>query len=151
MAGAAARLIYGTCVALGPHAALLRGASGSGKSDLALRFVLETPDRFAARLVADDQALVERLDDRLIVRPPATIAGKIEVRGIGIVTLPHRPEAELRLLIDLADSDDVPRLPTMGKQTETISGVSLPVLQLSPFEASAPLKLRLALELAVRL
>lgn len=142
----AARLIYGTCVALGPRAALLRGPSGSGKSDLALRFVMETPTGLGAALVADDQVFVERHGDRLIARPPATIAGKIEVRGIGIVAVPHWPEAELRLLVDLADPADVPRLPVIGEDSEALFGLSLPVLKLAPFEASAPLKLRLALE-----
>lgn len=149
MAGGAAQLVYGTCVALGPRAALLRGPSGSGKSDLALRFVLETPASqtpasLCAALVADDQVLIERREGRLLASPPATIAGKIEVRGIGIVTLPYRPQAELRLLIDLSDPDDVPRLPPAT--SEVFCGLSLPVLRLAPFEASAPLKLRLALE-----
>ena len=134
-------------MALGPRAALLRGPSGSGKSDLALRFALETPASLHPALVADDQVLVERVDGRLFASPPATIAGKIEVRGIGIVTLAHRPQAELRLLIDLSEPDDVPRLPpTGGEANEGFCGLSLPVLRLAPFEASAPLKLRLALQ-----
>jgi HPr kinase/phosphorylase len=143
----AAQLVYGTCVALGPIAALLRGPSGSGKSDLALRFALETPANFHPALVADDQVLIERADGRLLASPPATIAGKIEVRGIGIVTLPHRAQAELRLLIDLSEPDDVPRLPPAGGEAnEAFCGLTLPVLRLAPFEASAPLKLRLALQ-----
>jgi HPr kinase/phosphorylase len=134
-------------VALGPRAALLRGPSGSGKSDLALRFALETPASLQPALVADDQVLIERVDGQLLASPPASIAGKIEVRGIGIVTLAHRPQAALRLLIDLCELDDVPRLPPPGGEaSEGFCGLSLPVLRLAPFEASAPLKLRLALE-----
>lgn len=140
------QLVYGTCVALGAVAALLRGPSGSGKSDLALRFVLGAPPQLGAALVSDDQLLVERRGDRLIARPPAAIAGKIEVRGIGIVELPYRAEADLRLIIDLADPADVPRLPELGGEGAEICGVSIPVLALTPFEASAPIKLRLALE-----
>jgi HPr kinase/phosphorylase len=141
-----AQLVYGTCVALGRVAAILQGPSGSGKSDLALRFVMQTPPPLEAALVADDQVLVQRQGDRLFARPPATIAGKIEVRGLGIVSLPHLAEAELRLIVPLSDPDDVPRLPRLGEETVSIHGIALPVLRLAPFEASAPLKLRLALE-----
>jgi HPr kinase/phosphorylase len=142
---AAGELVYGSCVALGRFGALLRGPSGSGKSDLALRFVLETPPLLDAALVSDDQLLVERAQGRLIARPPATIAGKIEVRGLGIIELPFRAEAELRLLIRLCEPADVPRLPELSAESASLCGVSLPVLALAPFEASAPLKLRLAL------
>ena len=146
MSAAGPELVYGTCVALGSRAALLVGPSGSGKSDLALRFVLASPPGLDAALVADDQILLERSGDGVVARPPATIAGKIEVRGIGILDLPHRPEAVLRLVIRLVDPDDVPRLPDPGAERESYCGVALPVLALAPFECSAPLKLRLALE-----
>ena len=139
-------LIYGTCIALGPVAALLKGPSGSGKSDLALRFLFGTPSHLDAVLVSDDQVLIERVGDHLIARPPAIIAGKLEVRGIGIVALPFRAEAELRLIIRLCDPADVPRLPELGEDKAELCGIPLPVLALAPFEGSAPLKLRLALE-----
>jgi serine kinase of HPr protein (carbohydrate metabolism regulator) len=145
VAAVVAQLVYGTCLTLGTRAALLRGSSGSGKSDLALRFILEAPPTIDAALEADDQVLVAREGDKLFARPPATIAGLIEVRGIGIVPLPYR-EAELRLLIDLVDSADIPRLPVVGEERGELCGISLPVLRLAPFEASAPLKLRLALQ-----
>jgi HPr kinase/phosphorylase len=132
-------------VALGPAAAILQGPSGSGKSDLALRFVLETPVSLKPALVSDDQVLVERTGDRLIVRPPSTIAGQIEVRGVGIVSLPHVTEADLRLVVQLTHPDDVPRLPVPGEETAEFQGIVLPSLRLAPFESSAPLKLRLAL------
>ena len=139
-------LVYGTCVALGMAGALLRGPSGSGKSDLALRFVLGSPPEIGAALVSDDQLLLERVGARLHARPPASIAGKIEVRGIGIVSVPHRAVAELRLIVDLVDPDTVPRLPEPGGRREELCGALIPVLALAPFEASAALKLRLALE-----
>jgi HPr kinase/phosphorylase len=142
----AGQLVYGTCVALGRVAAILQGPSGSGKSDLALRFVMQTPPPLEATLVADDQVLVRREGGLLLARPPATIAGKIEVRGLGIMSVPHLAEAELRLIVPLCDPDDVPRLPRLGEETADIHGIALPVLRLAPFEASAPLKLRLALE-----
>jgi HPr kinase/phosphorylase len=144
---AAPQLAYGTCVALRTVAALLEGPSGSGKSDLALRFVLGAPGAAAdAALVSDDQVLIERSGSRLLARPPMTIAGRIEVRGIGIVELPYLAEAELRLVIRLGDAASVERLPQWADETAQFCGISLPVLRLSAFEASAPLKLKLMLE-----
>ncbi len=139
-------LTHGTCVALGPAAALLLGPSGSGKSDLALRFAMMMPAAEGPFLVADDQVLLEARGERVIARPPAALAGKIEVRGVGIVSLSHRAEAVLRLAVRLCDPHDVPRMPPARTQTETFGGIALPVLRLAPFEASAPWKLRLALE-----
>jgi HPr kinase/phosphorylase len=145
--GAAPQLVYGTCVALRGVAALLQGGSASGKSDLALRFVLETAPDLDAALVADDQVQIERVGNRLVARPPSTIAGRIEVRGLGIITLPYLAEAELRLLIRLADDyADVPRLPRWDEDSEELCGLRLPVIALAPFEPSAALKLRLALQ-----
>jgi HPr kinase/phosphorylase len=144
-------LVHGTCVALGPHAALLRGGSGSGKSDLALRFLaLEAEHDLQPQLVADDQVWVERKGDgRLVASAPATIAGKIEVRGLGILHLPHRPNAQLILVADLVPAEEVPRMPPERGERITLAGVAVPVVKLAPFEPSAPLKLKLALLSAV--
>lgn len=140
-----AKLIYGTCVALGHAAALLQGVSGSGKSDLALRFAMQTPPELDPALVADDQVRVEARGGKLFASPPPALAGKIEVRGIGIVTMPFRAEAELKLLVQLADADDISRLPP-DIYAEPLWGITLPLMHLAPFEASATLKLRLALQ-----
>jgi HPr kinase/phosphorylase len=139
------KLIYGTCVALGRTAAILQGPSGSGKSDLALRFALQTPAELGAALVADDQVEVEARGGALFARPPAALAGKIEVRGLGIVTLAFRREAELKLVVQLAETDDIPRLPA-ELLAAPVCGISLPLMFLAPFEASASLKLILALQ-----
>lgn len=141
----AAQLIYGTCVALGRIAAILQGPSGSGKSDLALRFALQTPAELGAALVADDQVRVEARDGKLFASPPAVLAGKIEVRGVGILSVPYCGEAELKLVVQLAEPEDVLRLPG-DLRAAPICGITLPLMLLAPFEASAGLKLRLALQ-----
>jgi len=141
----AAKLIYGTCIALGRTAAILLGPSGSGKSDLALRFALQTPAELDAALVADDQVHLAARGGKLFASPPPVLAGKIEVRGLGIVTLAFRSEAELKLIVELVDADDVPRLPE-ELQAAPLCGITLPLMRLAPFEASASLKLRLALQ-----
>jgi len=142
----AKQLVHGTCVAFGAHAALLRGSSGSGKSDLALRFLaLPADGGMAPRLVADDQVVVEAQAGGLVVSAPDTLAGKLEVRGLGIMTLPHVTQAKLVLIVDFVASDEVPRMLPEPLPRATLLGVSVPNLQLAPFEDSAPLKLKMAL------
>jgi HPr kinase/phosphorylase len=130
--------IHATAVAIDGHAVLLRGVSGAGKSDLALRLI-----DAGARLVVDDQSELIRRGEAVIVRPPGTIIGLIEVRGIGVMRIDGLAEAPVALIADLVAADRVERMP--ARRRETILGVSLPVIALSPFEASAPIKLRFAL------
>lgn len=123
------------------RAVLLRGPSGSGKSDLALRLI-----DAGARLVADDQTHLAANGRMLVATPPSALAGRIEVRGIGIVALPKdrlRARATVGLLVDLVTPTQIERMPEPAH--ETLFGVTLPVLALAPFEASAAAKLRLAL------
>jgi hypothetical protein len=144
-------LIHGTCVAFGPHAALLRGAPGSGKSDLALRFLALPPEaEHGPMLVADDQVFVEARGNALFASVPPTIAGKFEVRGIGIIDMIHATGAELVLAVDLVPSRDVPRMPPEPPEQIVIAGIALPRIVLASFEVSAPLKLKLALFRAVQ-
>lgn len=131
-------LLHATAVAIDGRAVLLRGPSGSGKSDLALRLI-----DAGARLVADDQSELYREGDRVIVRAPASIAGLIEVRGIGIVRLDALAEAPVALIVDLVPSEEIERLP--ARHSETILGLALPLIRMPPFDASAAAKLRLAL------
>jgi serine kinase of HPr protein (carbohydrate metabolism regulator) len=101
------------------------------------------------RLVADDQVWVEaREDGSLVASPPKTIAGKIEVRGLGIVDVPFLPEAQLVLVCDLVSDKEVPRMPPEPWEQTVIAGVPVPTLKLAPFEVSAPLKIKMALFLA---
>jgi serine kinase of HPr protein (carbohydrate metabolism regulator) len=141
-------IVHGTCVALGRTAALLRGPSGSGKSDLALRFLFLARRGPAAvnppTLVADDQVRLIASDGRIAASAPEAIRGKIEVRGVGIIDVRCLPEAELVLIVDLTDRDGVARLPE-GGATVRLLGVEVPLLRLFPWEASAPVKLALAL------
>lgn len=143
-------LVHGTCVALGRRGALLRGESGSGKSDLALRFLALAGDgELRPVLIADDQVFVEpNGKGQLLASPPKTIAGKIEIRGLGIVAVPYLSEAELVLVCDLVTDEDVPRMPVEPWERTEIAGQLVPAVKLAPFELSAPLKLKMALLLA---
>ena len=147
MAGAP-ELVHGTCVALGRTAVLLRGPSGSGKSDLALRFLFlarRGPAAIEAPiLVADDQVWLARQGAGLVARAPDTTRGRMEVRGIGIVDVKSLAEADLVLVVDLVASKDVERMPEENCTTQLL-GVQLPLVRLFAWEASAPIKLAIAL------
>src|SRR5690242_15181364 len=99
-------LTHGTCVEIGGVGVLLRGPPGSGKSDLALRLI----DR-GARLVADDQTELRREGAAVLASAPPSIAGRIEVRGVGILELPQAPSVALGLVVDLVPAADIERLP----------------------------------------
>jgi serine kinase of HPr protein (carbohydrate metabolism regulator) len=131
--------VHASCVAIAGRAVLITGRSGSGKSDLALRLI----DR-GARLVSDDYTLVVRSEQRLLARAPATIAGRIEVRGIGVV--PLEPVADVPVCL-VADLDAAPeRLPGASEQ-RVLAGIALPVVAIAALEPSAPVKLEMALNL----
>ena len=131
--------LHASCVAIGGKAVLIEGPSGNGKSDLALRLI----DRGAA-LVSDDYTLLRREGEALLAAPPETIAGKIEVRGIGIVELPHHTDIPVKLLISL--SENVVRMPD-DLPVRSLAGVGVPVVTLNAFEASAAIKAEQALAL----
>jgi serine kinase of HPr protein (carbohydrate metabolism regulator) len=143
-----AGLFHGTCVALDSGAAILLGKPSAGKSDLALRFIHSAfPAAFGKpTLVADDQVVIARSGERLIASPPLALAGRIEVRGLGILDMPYLAEAELLLAIELSPAPAVPRLPDL-EETRDFAGIGVPRLRLEPFAASAPLKLALALRI----
>ncbi len=156
--------LHATAIAMGGMAALIRGPSGSGKSDLALRCLALPPGPFTPRrmqLVSDDYcelyaetaqpagtADTVQTSERaaLYVRAPANIAGLIEVRGVGIIEIEPVASARACLIADLVDKAVVERLP--DSSSAQIEGYELPLLRLDPFEGSAPLKLSLALHKA---
>lgn len=133
-----ALLLHATCVQLGDTGVILLGPSGSGKSDLALRLI----DRGAV-LVADDQTQIERIDDRLVARAAPSLAGLLEVRGVGILKLPCCDASPLGLTVELHPEATLPRLPDW--ETHDLLGVQLPLVRLDPRAASACARIRLAL------
>jgi HPr kinase/phosphorylase len=128
--------LHATCVALGGQGVLLLGPSGAGKSDLALRLI----DR-GAQLVADDCCELADIDGQLLCAPPDTLAGKIEVRGIGIVSQAWTAPVPVMLAVRLTERTE--RMPDPA--IEELHGYVLPAVRISAFEASAPIKVELAL------
>lgn len=144
----AVETLHATVITLGRRAAMIRGASGSGKSDLAMRCLATgTSVLFPepARLVADDYVELSRRGDSLVARCPEPIRGKIEVRGIGIFTLPYIEEAELAVVFDIHSDGLVERHPIPLPQAAFL-GVSVPCLALRAFEASAAAKVLMFLQ-----
>ena len=134
-------LIHATTIQLVGYGVMLLGDSGAGKSDLALRLIAE-----GALLVADDQTKLDVVDGRLIASAPQTIAGRIEARGIGIVRAPQTEAADVRLAVQLTRAP-IERLPEPASWSPpgVAAAPQIPLIELAPFEPSAPVKLRMAL------
>ena len=141
---------HGTVLEIGGAGVLLRGAPGSGKSSLALLLIDaqgfglgQTPLR--ARLVADDQFLLEKTGAGLVARAPATLAGLLEIRGIGIVRVDHEPHVVLKLVVDLEKGAALPRMPDAPDIKTELMGISVKRLRLDPSDPAAAAKIRASL------
>lgn len=136
-------LVHATCVLVDGCGLLLRGPSGSGKSDLAVRLIDQ-----GATLVGDDYCRLEVRGGRLFAACAPTLAGLLEVRGLGLVRLPHATEAPVTLVADLLPpTAQADRLPPVGRMVEVL-GVAVAAVEIEPFAASAAARLRLALRVA---
>ena len=129
---------------VGEAGILLLGPSGAGKSSVARRLIEETGREggFAA-LVGDDRILLEVQGGRLLARPVPAIAGLLEVRGVGIVLLPHEPVCVVRLAVELRATADIPRLPEPSEACFTRPNVSLPRVFAAPQDAVSLVRWRI--------
>jgi len=131
------QMLHGTAISIGGHGVLIMGESGSGKSDLALRLI----DR-GAILISDDVVFLETHDNVPILTVAPNIAGKIEVRGVGISSVDFLASAPLRLIVQFIDAPD--RLPEDIARA-SIGDYVVPVSRLNPFEHSSAIKVEYAL------
>ena len=131
-------MFHASTVARDGRAVMILGPSGSGKSDLALRLF-----DHGFRLVSDDQTIISRDGDRLLASPPATIAGKLEVRGIGIVDMDTVADVPVALVVEL--TSEIRRLPD-DSRARHILGVEVPLVSVDAMTASAASKVALALD-----
>jgi len=125
--------IHASAVLVGARAVLIRGPAGSGKSRLALALIQAGGSGVLpfTRLVGDDRVHVEAAHGHLLVRPADTLAGLIEVRGLGIRRVPFEPLAAVGLVIDLAAAD-LERLPRPESAVTEVAGIALPRLAVAP-------------------
>jgi serine kinase of HPr protein (carbohydrate metabolism regulator) len=133
-----AETTHASTVATDGRAVLITGPSGSGKSDLALRLL----DR-GFTLVSDDQTILRKDGNRLLASAPPTIAGKLEIRGIGIVEMERVENVPVALVVEL--TSEFQRLPDDSRE-RPILGVKLPLVTIDAMTASAPSKVALALD-----
>lgn len=137
-AEATAPAVHATTLAFGGRGVALRGPSGSGKSDLALRLM----DRGWC-LVADDYTCITGTNGRAWAHAPPALAGKMEVRGLGILEMPYLVSVPLVLCCDLVPAAAIARLPQADYVT--LAGCRLPLFRLCADMASAPIRLEQAL------
>ena len=135
-------ILHVSTVAIGGYGVLIEGPSGAGKSDLALRLI----DRGAV-LVSDDYTLLKAEGHALVASAPATIAGQIEVRGLGILQMPTSGPVPVALVVRL--TDDIERMP-MDPVVRCIAGRDLAEIAIDPRHSSAPIKVELALARELR-
>jgi serine kinase of HPr protein (carbohydrate metabolism regulator) len=133
-----AETLHASTVAIDGRAVLITGPSGSGKSDLALRLL----DR-GFTLVSDDRTVVKRDGDRLLAAPAPNIAGKLEIRGIGIIDLESVGDVPVAIIVEL--TSDIQRLPD-DSRVRPILGVAVPFVTIDAMTASAASKVALALD-----
>ena len=127
-AGLAPDTIHASAAFVDGTGVLVRGPSGSGKSALVLALILA--DSARNRLVADDRTVLRTEAGRLVASPPAALAGLIEIRGYGIVRLPHVAAQEIGLVVDLEEAGTVPRMPDRSESRASLLGVEIPRLAL---------------------
>lgn len=135
--------IHGSCAAREGEGVLLLGPPGAGKSDLLLRLLGR-----GWSLVADDQVALLAVGGELFAAAPQALAGRLEVRGLGILSgLASTGPARLRLVLECRPREAVPRLPLPSRWQAL--GVSLPAMPIAALDASAPDKASMALEVAL--
>ena len=136
MAVLSSETLHATSVAIDGRAVVLEGPSGSGKSDLALRLI----DRGAV-LISDDATLLVRSGGGLVASAPSTIRGQMEVRGVGIVTMPHVADVPLGLIVRL--TGEPVRMP--DRRVRRIAGIEVREMAFDAGHATTPIKIELAL------
>ncbi len=134
--------IHASCVSLNGRGLLIRGASGSGKSQLALSLINDA----GAQLVADDRVVLQREGTWLSAQAPARLKGLIERYGMGIETHEFIDIAMLCLVIDLVARDQIERMPEPEELFWSSFGVTLPklVLPAQPLNALSSIRAVLA-------
>lgn len=120
--------IHASAVLVGDRGILIRGPSGSGKSQLALSLLQAAP---FARLVGDDRILLEAVHGRLLMRPAPALQGLIEIRGLGVRSVLFEPVAVAHLVVDLA-AGDAERLPEPAAVSTAIEEIALARLAVAP-------------------
>jgi HPr kinase/phosphorylase len=129
--------LHASSVKIKESGVLIIGESCAGKSDLALRLI-----DIGAKLVSDDQTILENRDNSIIANCPDNIKGFIEIRGLGILKLPYQENVIIKLVVILSERNNIERLPY--PESYEVFGVEIPKIRLFPFDVSSALKVEMA-------
>ena len=133
--------MHASCVRIGGKGVLLLGPSGAGKSSLALQLI-----DGGARLVADDRCDLSARSGKLHAAAPASIAGLIELRGIGIVAMPHAKSARVAMAVQLGPIRQRLPIPAFYKPPVALKGLRpVPLIVVDAADAAAGARIRAAL------
>jgi HPr kinase/phosphorylase len=141
--------LHATTLSLNGTAVMIRGASGSGKSDLALQLLEAngtglTGYSITTALVADDQTVLRREGETILTSSPETIAGLLEVRGHDVLDVKALQNVPLVLVVDLRPAAQIDRLPQPEDMFTQILGLPIPNIMIDPAKPSAASRLRVA-------
>jgi len=142
---------HASCVAIGPCGVLIRGASGAGKSTLTLQLIDSQgyglgKKLLRGQLVSDDQTLLLAMNGKLIGSPPKSLAGLIEIRGLGIITVAHKKSVNIKLVVDLLPPKIIERLPNPLDMHITLEGITLAHIAVATGNPAAAAIVRSALQ-----
>ena len=132
-----ANKFHSTSVVIEDLGILIRGKSGSGKSDLALRLIDS-----GATLVSDDLTICKKIGDYLYLYPHLKTKGLLEVREIGIMTVPYIENIKLTLVVELVE-EEFERIPRM--MSCSILGMKFPKIKIFGKSSSAVAKIKIKL------
>ena len=134
--------VHASAVCVGEQAILIRGASGTGKSRLALDLILAGRAGIiaATKLIGDDRVRLDTRNGRVWVSGVPELEGMLEIRGLGIRRCDFTAEADIALVVDLA-APDAARLPPPERLRTLISGVELPRIPVAAGKNPLPLVL----------
>lgn len=141
--------VHATTVSLNGTAVMIRGAAGTGKSDLALQLLEASGTglsgkNIAATLVADDQTILRRDGETVLTSAPDSIAGLFEVRGHDVLNIGSVQNIPLVLVVDLRPASQIERLPQPEDMLTQILGLSVPNIAIDPAKPSAAARVRVA-------
>ena len=136
--------VHASCVAIDGFGVLLRGPSGAGKTDLALRLMDDGSSRNPVTLVADDRVVLEAVEGQVRAWAPRRLRGFMEVAGLGIVPVPACRSVRLGLVVDLVERSEVEPVPPPEALRTRVEGCVLPRVALHAFDVSAAARVRLA-------
>ncbi len=124
------RNLHATAVLLGDSGVLITGRPGSGKTTLALSLIdyFRRSGRFS-QLICDDQVLLSAQSGRVVCRAPQSIAGLVEIRGLGPRPLEHEAAMVADLLVRLIPTGSAERFP--DERSESLAGCHIPCLELA--------------------